>query len=852
MKILIQLKHFIIITTLALIGVPTFAQTAYIITGHVRDASTKEALAFATVAAPGNATGTQTDENGRYSLRSSKPIREIRFSYVGYKSQTLSNNSDSVRMIMEVLLEPQTELLKEVVVKPKKYRNKNNPAVELIRLVVDNRKNNRVENFGTFQEEQYEKIMMGLSNLSEKTKNRRLLRSWKFAMDNVDTTKIQGAGIIPAYLQESIQDFYSQSDPKRRKTLVKATQKVRFPLLDDDGIEKYLRYMYQDVDIYDNYVVLLTDHFLSPIADNAPLFYRYYPADTIEENGSKIVRLQFFPRNKTDMLLQGDLYIALDSTYPVTRIVFSLNPNINLNWVRSLEVDQSFQKTPGTGKWVLSEESLSLDFGASKRSMGFFGERFISHQSPVINAAVSDSVFKKGEGNRVVLENAEKRDATYWEDSRHTELSAIEAATYKNIDSLQNTRLFINAARTIFTLTTGYWKPAPGYEIGPIHTFYSFNDVEGSRVRFGGRTNPTFSKRINLEGFGAYGFQDKRWKFGVGANISLSRRAYNLFPYNLLRINYQEDLMVPGLIPVGTFARTNITTSFTRGANDRFHFQKKFNAQYEKEFTNKFSVMVGFERRQLEAVGSLRFISTEDVTVEGGPIVTAKPFIQLRFAPGEEYYQTKNGWRQRIRFNFISQVRYSRGMTGVLGGQYKFDEVVASAYKFSNTPPFGYNYFYVEAGGIFGKVPYPLLSVHRANQSYSYRFMAYNMMDFMEFVSDRYVAANIEHSFYGFFTNKIPLLRRLKLREYATFKILYGQVSAQNQPVAGSGLYEFPKYPDGTPLTYTLEDKPYMEVGIGIGNILKIFRVDLIRRLTYLDNPLAKPFGIRVAGQMQF
>jgi hypothetical protein len=828
------------------------AQKAYIITGHVNDASTKEPLAFASVLAPKNSLGTQTDENGRFSIRSATPILELRVAYVGYKSITIINNSDSTRLIKDFLLEPQTEILKEVLIKPKKYRNKNNPAVELIRLVVDNRKNNRIENFGTFQEEQYEKIMMGLSNLSEKTKNRRLLRSWKFAMENVDTSKLQGSGIVPAYLQESIQDFYSQNDPKRRKTLVKAAQKVRFPLLDEDGIEKYLRYMYQDVDIYDNYIVLLTDHFLSPISDNAPLFYRYYPADTTVENGSKIVRLQFFPRNKTDMLLQGDLYIALDSTYPVTRIVFSLNPNVNLNWVRSLEVDQSFQKTGLNGKWVLSEESLSLDFGLSKRGMGFFGERFISHQSPMINAAVSDSVFRIGYGNRVVVAGAEQKSAAFWEDARHVELSAIEAATYKNIDSLQRTRLFVNIARAAFTLTTGYWKPTPGLEIGPIHTFYSFNDVEGNRVRFGGRTNPKFSKRINLEGFAAYGFGDKRWKYGLGANISLSKRAYNLFPYNLLRINYQEDLMIPGVIPVGTFARMNITTSFTRGPNDRFNFQKRLNLQYEKEFSNKFSFMLGLERRVLEPVGSLRFLSTEDAQVEISDITTVKPFIQMRFAPGEEYYQSNNGWRQRIRFNFISQVRYARGITDVLGGQYKFDEIIASAYKFSNTPPFGYNYFYIEAGGLFGKVPYPLLSVHRANQSYSYRFMAYNMMNFMEFVSDRYIAANLEHAFYGFFTNKIPLLRRLKLRELATFKILYGQVSRQNQPEPGSGLFSFPLNPDGTPLTYTLESKPYMEAGIGIGNILKIFRVDFIRRLTYLDHPGIAKFGVRVAGQLQF
>jgi hypothetical protein len=110
----------------------------------------------------------------------------------------------------------------------------------------------------------------------------------------------------------------------------------------------------------------------------------------------------------------------------------------------------------------------------------------------------------------------------------------------------------------------------------------------------------------------------------------------------------------------------------------------------------------------------------------------------------------------------------------------------------------------------------------------------------------------MEQSFYGFFTNKIPLVRKLKLREFVTLKVLYGQVSSQNQPTANSGLLQFPTYADGSPLTYTLEKKPYIEGSIGIGNIFKILRVDLVRRFTYLDHPQTSRIGFRVAAKMQF
>jgi hypothetical protein len=178
--------------------------------------------------------------------------------------------------------------------------------------------------------------------------------------------------------------------------------------------------------------------------------------------------------------------------------------------------------------------------------------------------------------------------------------------------------------------------------------------------------------------------------------------------------------------------------------------------------------------------------------------------------------------------------------------------VTASFYRFTNTPPIGYNYFFMEAGGIFGKVPYPLLTVHRANQTFGYRFMAYNLMNFMEFVSDRYVAMNMEQSFYGFFTNKIPLVRRLKLREFATIKVLYGQISKASNPASGTGLYELPTYPDGRALTYAMDDRPYIEGSIGIGNIFRVLRIDLVRRFSYLEHPETQKYGLRVAAQIQF
>ncbi len=846
------MRSFFALFALAFIfSTPLTAQNLAGLRGQVIDAATKEGLPFSTIALPGTGKGFVTDINGFFEIKEAVRSPQLQVSCIGYRQKTVDAPKQFVD-IFRIELEADVAVTSEVVVRPKKYRNKNNPAVELIENVIKNRNVNRTEGFESYQEEQYEKIFVGLSNLSEKFKNRKMMKSWKVLTDNTDTTLLAGQGITPVYFQESLQDFYSQRSPKRSKIWVSGQKKVKFPLIDEDGLEKYLRYLYQEANIYDDYVILLTDHFISPISDRAPIFYRYYPADTAIVEGSKVVRLEFFPRNKTDMLLQGELFIALDSTYPVTKITYTVNPNVNLNWARKVETEQTFKKLP-SGKWALDEEDYLLDFGATANGTGIFARRTITHRDQKMGVKLPDSLFQKNYEYRSLRAGAEAQDTGFWAGSRHVALTATEARTYAAMDSVLRTPLFQRVSKTLKILIGGYWKPGGGIEIGRLNTFFAFNPVEGNRFRFGGRTSPQFSKRFNFEGFVAYGMRDERWKYGIGTNICLTRgRAYNRFPYHLFRANYQQDLLTPGVLVIGTFTPTSLASSVVRGTNDRFLFQKKLVLQYEREFYNRFSFILGYEHRDLSPLGSLQFKPTDDSVIDANNVVAAAPFLQIRYAPGEEFYQIESGWRQRIRFKTITTLRYSRGIEGFMGGQYKYDNLTASIYRFSNLPPIGYNYFYIEAGGIFGKVPYPLLTVHRANQTFGYRFMAFNLMNFMEFVSDRYVWVNMEHNFYGFFLNKIPLIKKLKFREYATCKVLYGQISSKNKPTAGSGLFELPTYSDGTPLTYSLEKKPYIEASVGLGNIFKVLRVDLVRRFSYLDHPETSKFGVRVAAAVQF
>ncbi|MFN0034725.1 MAG: DUF5686 family protein [Saprospiraceae bacterium] len=830
--------------------VPVFSQktTITLVKGRVTDADSKEGLAFVSVAAPGFAAGTRTDENGFYLLRTEQKISKLQFNYLGYQTQVLPIKPGE-QQTLDVALKSSMQQLEEVTVKAQRYKRKDNPVVDLIELVIANRDKNHIEDLGTYQDEQYEKIFMGISNLSEKFKNRKILRPMRFVLENTDTTKLGGLPVTPVFLQENVMDYYRQSNPKQWKKYIKASKSVRFgEMVDDEGMDKGLQYLYKETDIYDNYVDMLSEKFMSPIANGAPLFYRYYAADTLEEGGKKIVRLEFYPKNKMDLLLQGDLYIALDSTYAVTRVNFSVNPNINLNWVKELVVEQDFQLLP-SGKWVMATEDYRMHFGLNNRGVGMVAQRLVTHRNPQINPVLPDSVLTGGMSEIVTLRNAAKVEETYWETARPAPLNAAEAATYTNLDSLRNTRFYKVTTKIGYALF-GAYADVGKFQIGPMNSFYAFNGVEGTRFRFGGRTGPKISKRWRAEGWLGYGLRDQRWKYSAGATYGLNGTEFIKFPNNLVRVNYLRDV----LLPVQNFQGSqsaNLANSVVRGANDKFFYFERFNAQYEREFQNHFSFFIGGETRKFGPAGALLFEPAAGGPAVQDPVLTSAAFVQFRYAPGETYYQGPIN-RVPVDFNYVATLRYSKNIKGMAGGQYNYHEVVGSVYKYSDTPPFGYNKTYVEAGGVFGKVPFPLLAIHRGNQTYFGQQFSYNMMNFMEFISDRYATLMTEQYFGGFFLNKIPLLRKLKLREICTFKILYGQVSAQNRPTENSGLLKLPTFPDGTPISYTLEKKPYMEASVGISNIFKILRVDLVRRFSYLDHPGTSKYGLRFGIWVEF
>lgn len=815
-----------------------------VIKGTVTDANTGDPISYVSVLLKGTTVGTITDSNGKYNIETGVQSSEIRFSFIGYEPESRPVKR-GIDQIINISLKLSSITLDEVTVKPgrREYKNKNNPAVELIEKVIDHKDLNRQEAYNYLEYEKYEKIQFALSNISENFKKAKIFGNYSFIFDNTDTTKRIGNNVLPFFIKETISDHYYRKEPEANKEIIRAEKNINLQeYLDNKGVSANLNYLYQNINIYDNEILFLTNKFLSPIASTAPVFYKYYITDTIPVKDIQCIRLFFEPRNKSDFLFHGDLYITMDSSFAVREIDMGINKNINIDWVNGMSIKQDFDQF-GQNLWLLSKEEISIDVGVVKNSLGLYAQRTVSYQKYKINEPIDDRIFSGPEVSEKIDPAAENPD--FWEINRQVPLSRSERKIYSTVDSVKKVPAFRNQMGIVMLLTTEFYNLGK-IEIGPVGNFYSFNTVEGSRFRFGGRTTPDFSKKITFDGYGAYGLKDKIFKYNAGITYSFTPRTIYQFPVKSLKVSYQKDTKIPG--QELQFAQgDNIFLSFKRGTDDKLLLNNILRFEFLNEFANHFSYLLGYSFTRQQTEGNLHFNTGADLSPanEVSNINISEGYLNLRYAPNETFYQGKL-YRDHFPNKYpVIQLKIAGGSKQIKND---FDYLrlqmnISRRYYISII---GYTDVSLEAGRIFGNVSYPLLFIHAANQTYSYQKDSYNLMNFLEFVSDKYVSLNIDHCFNGFILNKIPLLKKLKLREIVTCKILYGDLGRNNNPDFQSDLFKFPVGINNVPLTYTLGEKPYIEASIGLSNIFRIFRVDLIKRFTYLNNPDISDLGFRI------
>jgi len=821
-----------------------------IVKGIVVDSIYNQALPFVTISIPGTKIVVASDIYGRYKISSKKPFYQIKTSFLGYK-EAYYPVTPGIDQFIKIKIRSMAKQLNEVLVGSDKikYSNTNNPAVELIRKVIENKEKNRPENYSYVEYKEYDKIQFSLSNVAAKAFDSKLFRQYKFLLDNRDTTTLPGKSLLPIFLEEKLSQHYYRKDPQNEKIITLGAKTVNFGQdIDNEGIGVFFKYIYSNIDVYSNNILLINSNFLSPIANGAPGFYKYFINDTVTENNVKLIELSFIPRNTVDVLFEGKLFISLDGNYAVQRAELTINKNINLNFVKSLTADLEFEQNPD-GRYHLSSSKTLADFGLGENGLNLFGVRTLTYKDYLVNKPHADTTYENHE--QVVPEDAKHRSDKFWEQNRRDSLNGADAKTYKNVDSLMQMKSFRLTMDVVAILFGGY-KNFGAFEIGPTSSFYSFDPVEGFRPQFGGRTTTAFSKRYYFETYAAYGFKDERWKYFLSAAYSLNDKSIYKFPEDYIKVSVQSDITIPGQ-GLGIDGQNNLLLSFKRGSNLQYLYDRSYNLSYLHEYENHFSYNFGINRLTQSPAGSLYFInSAGNINQSITGLTTAEVTGGLRYAPHEQFYEGKV-YRSPVPSKYpVFSLNYSRGVKNAFDGQYNYQRLVANIYKHFFLSQLGYADVIVEAGYLFGQVPYPLLNIPSANQTYFYSVYSFNLMNYLEFVSDHYESINIDQHFNGFFLNKIPLLKKLKWREVATFKAIYGGLNNENNPSLHPSLYQFPSNAAGQPITYALGNTPYMEASAGIENIFKFVRVDVVRRLTYLDHPDVAKWGVRLSFNLNF
>jgi hypothetical protein len=844
--------------------------------GKVIDDKTKATMPYVNVQFDGTNVGVTSDIDGNFYFDTKLPVSKIRVTSVGYKTFILSIKPNEVNEIA-VKLQVLTNDLDEVVVRTGKYRNRGNAAVELIRKVIEHKDQNRKENLPFLSFRKYEKVEFALNNITDKVRKSYIAKKMPFIFDNADTNKASGKVNVPFFLRENLIDVYSRNSPKSLKQYIRAEKNTTIPgYVDDDGISNSIDNMYREVDFYKNTVSLLSVDFTSPISPIAPNLYRFYILDTVVLRETPCIHVYFAPRQKADLAFMGHLWIALDSSYALRKIEVGIPKDINLNWVNEMQIEQEFDwvnseenSDKGTPQYMersgipkigksdsttnrglmLIKDGIFMDYGIGegKNMRSVLGRKTTSYTKFSINQPLADSLFSPSE--KVVRPDiVVPKNEQFWVENRPDTLNKREQGIIKTIDSLNNFKPFMNTMKFLRFILDSYVTVGK-FEIGSTNTFFSYNDIEGYRYRFGGRTNLKFSERILLDAYGAYGSKDNRWK-GMGSlTYSFGKREVRKYPLNQLKVTYQDDVKIPGQNQLD-----NLASSVQRSANNRMIYTQTAAVEYLKEVRSGFSYSIFARNQQLEGGGLLKFDFQDGSETKTKKLVTTEVGFGIRYAPNEQFYQTPTYRTQILNKYPIFNFTYTKGLKGPLGGEYDYHTLKLKVEKVFYLAPFGQLESIFEAGNTIGQVPYPLMTMHRANQTFFYQQESYNMMNFLEFVSDHYASINIYHNFQGFFFNRIPLIKKLQWREVFTIKALWGGIWSKNAPNERNRLFYLPTELDANnnevPITYALNGKPYIEGSVGIGNIFHLIRIDFVQRLNYLDHPGVSKWGIR--GKVKF
>jgi hypothetical protein len=458
------------------------------------------------------------------------------------------------------------------------------------------------------------------------------------------------------------------------------------------------------------------------------------------------------------------------------------------------------------------------------------------------SALLADNKAYRIDGPLEIMPDAKSYGTDYWEQNRLVSLSNRESNIAQVTEDISKNSSVTTWMRVVDAIVSEYaptsgYKATSKFDIGPVLSLVGHNYIEGMRFRLGGMTTANLSKRWFGNGYLAYGLNDGKIKGSIRLTHSFNEKYYhpNEKPVNNLSASYTYDIFSPEIIG----EQHDIISSMKAGTVKKLQYIRKINLKYEKQWLNSLRTSFWIENDRYTPAttsdpGTLRYeVMNPDGTLLRIPHITATEIgAQIRWAPGEKTFNAVSQMANMDKDTPIFTLSHVMGIKGLLGGEYNYNRTELNVFKRFHLSIAGFLDAKLGAGKEWNQVPYPLLIMPAANQSFAYKRETFHMMNALEFVTDQYAQINLTWHLKGLVLNRIPLIKHTKLRELLIFNALAGSLSDRNDPRVTPGLMILPEG------TGTLGKMPYMEVGIGLENIFRIFKAAYFYRLTYRDNEL--------------
>ncbi len=814
------------IITIILLSITFFSFSQTKVSGVVVDKA-GVTVPFANVVFKDSRDGTITDENGRFYLESNATYTSVVFSFIGYISKEVPLVKRSTYE-MRVMLDEETSQLDEVVIFGGKTSKKDNPAIDILRKIWENRRENGVKKFKQYQYDKYEKLEFDINTIDSSFMKNRMFNGMEFIFDFTDTSSVTGKTFLPIFINEAISKVYGDNTTNQEKEVLEGNKNSGFS--NNQTIIEFVKDLYSDYDVYDNYLKFFDKAFTSPLSTTGIDVYNYVLNDSAFIDNKWCYNIIYYPRRKGELTFKGDFWVN-DTTWAIKEINLYVNKSANINWVKDIYIEQEFEVL-NDSVFLLTRDYFMSDFSFSKKedSRGMYGKRTTLFDNHVFDIEKERS-FYRTQVDPYQYEVFNRPDE-FWEEKRMEELNKNEMQVYKMLDTLQTVRRFKTIYNIGSVLSSGYYGVS-NLDIGPVFSIFGYNEAEGFRTRLGGRTYFGQSDPWRLEGFVAYGFGDDKFKYGISGKWLLDRTSRLIvFGGNRRDIEQTGASLTTSNDVLGRGLASSSLISV--GSNDRLTNINLTTFGLELEAAKNLVFRVTNSFRTLKsATDTFSLDYFDEFGNVQNEIRQTEIEVAISFTPGR---RTSGFGVERTVINsgrfpqfFLG---YTTGLKGILDSDFDYQKAQALYTQPWNLGGLGTLYSTVEVGKIFGEVPLGLLSPIPGNQTLFSAYNTFTLLDYYEFVSDTYTSLHLEHHFGGRFFSRIPGIRKLNLREVVGFRAVYGTISAENIALNASNI------------AYKAPEDIYYEYSVGVGNIFKIFRLDFTFRGNYFENPGARRFGV--------